>query len=180
MGRLLDGCNDAEVGAAAADVAVHVMDDVFAAGVRSFLQQRHAGDDHAGSAIAALHGALFEEGVVERVVDAFDSGDLFAGGGAHGGDARADGLAIEQYGASAALAFAASVLGSGEREVVAQNGEQGDIGVGVDGPSGSVYGELGDRGHKTIVPLSELRSRRGWWFVTGGWWLCHELQCSPV
>lgn len=180
MGRLLDGCNDAEVGAAAADVAVHVMDDVFAAGVRSFLQQRHAGDDHAGSAIAALHGALFEEGVLERVVDAFDSGDLFAGGGAHGGDARADGLAIEQYGASAALAFAASVLGSGEREVVAQNGEQGDIGVGVDGPSGSVYGELGDRGHKTIVPLSELRSRRGWWFVTGGWWLCHELQCSPV
>src|ERR1039457_1325369 len=116
LGRLLDGRDDAEVSDAAADVAVHVAHDVFAAGVRGFLQQRHAGDDHAGSAIAALHGALLEEGVLQRVVDAFDGRDLFAGGGAHGEFTRADGLAIEQHGAGAALAFAASVLGAGKVE----------------------------------------------------------------
>src|ERR1039457_5964119 len=180
LGRLLDGRDDAEVSAAAADVAVHVAHDVFAAGVRGFLQQRHAGDDHAGSAIAALHGALLEEGVLQRVVDAFDGRDLFAGGGAHGEFTRADGLAIEQHGAGAALAFAASVLGAGKVEVVAEDGEQGDVGVGVDGPAGSVYGEFGDPGHKTIVPLVTCFARRGQGpGGSGAGVVSHAVQCSP-
>src|ERR1700722_7191800 len=129
-GRLLDGCDDAPVGSAAADVAVHVVHNLVAAGVRSLGQQRHTGDDHAGGTVAALHGVLFKECVLEGMVDAFDGGDLFGGGSAHGCNAGTDRLSVEQDGACAALAFAASILGAGQRKMVAEDGEEGDVGVG--------------------------------------------------
>ena len=52
-----------------------------------------------------------------------------------------DGLAVEKDGAGAALAFAAAVFGAGEREAVAQDGEQGFVAGRVDGHLCAVDGE---------------------------------------
>jgi hypothetical protein len=153
LSRLLNGRDDAQVGAAAADVAIHVMHDFIAAGVWDFVQQRHTRHDHAGGAIAALHGTRFDESVLQRMLDAFDGRDLFAGGGPHGRNARADRLAVEQDGACAALAFATSVLGAGKVEVVAQDGEQWGARIGIERPPGSVNDEFGNPRHSSIVPL---------------------------
>ena len=67
------------------------------------------------------------------LLEAFDGGDLCAGGFGHQRLAGFDGVAVEQNGAGAALAFAAAVLGSGEREAVAQDGEQGLVAGRADG-----------------------------------------------
>src|SRR5450755_2411657 len=100
VGRLPDSRDDTEVSAAAADIAVHVTHDFVARGIGSLGQQRHARDDHAGRTIAALHGALLQEGVLERVMDSLDGGDVFAGSRADWKDAGAYGLAVEQDGTS--------------------------------------------------------------------------------
>src|SRR5579862_6754536 len=87
--RLSNGCDDAEVGATAADIAVHMAYDFLARGIGRFDEQRYAGDDHAGSAVATLHGAFSQESILERVMNPFNGGDAFPGGSAHGEDAGA-------------------------------------------------------------------------------------------
>ena len=44
------------------------------------------------------------------------------------------GCAIHQHGARGALSFAAAELGAGEIQVVAQDAEEGAVGVGIDPP----------------------------------------------
>ena len=56
-----------------------------------------------------------------------DGGDLLAGGGPNGKHAGAPRFAVNQDGAGAALAFAATVLAPGQIEEFAEDGEEGSL-----------------------------------------------------
>src|SRR5260370_20674126 len=114
-GTFLDGGDDAVIGAAAADVAVHRADDFVLGGIALFLEEGEGGHDHAGGAVGALHGTGVEEGLLERVeaallFEALDGGDFTATDPARSGAARARGGAVEQDGASAAPALPPAAL----------------------------------------------------------------------
>ena len=128
-GRDRERGDDARIGATAADIAVHVLDDLFGRGLGDLAQEADARHDHAAGAIAALHGARLEKRLLERMelavfLEALDGRDLASGDRAEPGDARADRLAVGQHGAGPAPAFAAAVLGTGQAKVVAQHAEQ--------------------------------------------------------
>ena len=111
-----------------------------------------AGHDHAAGAVAALHGAGVEEGLLERVqlavlLEALDGGDLAGGDRAELGDARARRRAVDQHRAGAATALAAAVLGAGQAEVVAEHAEQRPIAIGVDADRLAVDPQFLDVGH---------------------------------
>src|ERR1019366_516741 len=85
------------------------------------------GEDHAGSADAALGSAFFEEALldgVESFVDgyAFDGGDGCAFALQDGDEAGVDQLAVHEDGAGAA--FAAAFFRAGEAEVLAEDVEE--------------------------------------------------------
>ena len=77
------------------------------------------GEDHAGSADAALGAAFFEETLLDGMEffvsrQAFDGGDLRAFGLQGGDEAGVDEVAVDEDGAGSAVAFAAAFLGAGE------------------------------------------------------------------
>ena len=72
--------DDARIGAAPADVAIHEARDVLIGGIRVSAQQADRGHDHAGRAVAALERFGFEERFLHRVQplavgDGFDGRD---------------------------------------------------------------------------------------------------------
>ena len=80
-----------------------------------------------------MHGSRIEKGLLHGgqlavLLEAFDGCDLLAGRVCDQRLAGVNGLAIHQDGAGAALAFAATVLGSGQVQAIAQDGEQGLVG----------------------------------------------------
>ena len=84
LGGFLDRGDDPRVGAAAADVAVHPRDDSRAFGVRVLIQESDGRHDHARRAVAALHRAAVEEGLLNwmqpiPVDEPLDRADLLAG-----------------------------------------------------------------------------------------------------
>jgi hypothetical protein len=89
-----------------------------------------------------LHGALIQECLLYRMQavalgEAFNGGDLPLSRIADSRNTGSAGLAIDQDGASAALAFAAAVLASCQIEMVAQYEEQAGFGIhvgGIDAP----------------------------------------------
>src|SRR5262245_14062816 len=125
---LLDGRDDAVVGAAAAEVAVHVADDLVPAGVLVGGQELRRLHDLARLAIAALRHGLLDPGLLQGVGgcggEALDGGDTLAFGGRDRCDAGAYRDAVEVDGAGAAERGAAAVLRPGELELVAQHPEQ--------------------------------------------------------
>src|SRR5262249_48138496 len=147
--RLADGQDDARVGSAAADVAFHRPGDVLGCGVRVLAEQRGAGHDHAGCAVAALHRPDLQKGFLQRVelavsLQALDGGDLLARASLNAGDAGPGGLAVDEHRAGAAAALAAAVLAPGQVQVVPQDAEQAPPGVGLDAPPRPVYLQLVD------------------------------------
>src|SRR5580692_10931141 len=68
LGGALDGAEDARIGAAAADVAVHVADDVVAARILISRKQCRGLHDLPGLAIAALRHLQVEPGFLQRMV----------------------------------------------------------------------------------------------------------------
>ena len=133
----MHGRYDARISSAAAEIALERAPDIGFTGVRSLLQQAYAGEDHAGRAVAALHGVGLDEGLLQGMEAAvlrqtFDGGYLFS---FDLGDARyagAHGRAIDEDGASAAMAFATAVFGAGEPEFVAEDPEQEAVRVELD------------------------------------------------
>ena len=108
------------------------------------IQKRGGGHDHAGCAVGALHGGFVEESLLQgmQVVangEAFDRSDLVIPDEADLRAARTLGDSIDEDGAGAALAFAAAVLGAGEVELVAQDGEQGPLRFSINFADGAVY-----------------------------------------
>ena len=97
------------------------------------MQQRGGAQYHARGAVAALHGTRIEEcllhgGEFTVLLQAFDGRDLLADGVSDQRLTGVNGLPVHQYGTCAALALAATVLGSGQVHSIAQDGEQGLVG----------------------------------------------------
>lgn len=130
----MDRLQNAAVGSATADVAVHMADDLFIGGFGLGLpQQRDRGQDHSRRAVAALKCFCFEEGLlyaiqVFAIGESFDGGDVFSCRGTNWSNATADRISIQQNRASAALALAATVLGASQLKSVAENIQEGLVG----------------------------------------------------
>lgn len=140
----MDGGDDARVGAATADVAVHTGCDLGGSWLGSIGQQRSGADDHARGAVPALEGVFVQKGLlygaeVAVVFKTFDGSDPCASSFAGSGLARAGGLAIEQHGTGSALAFAAAIFRSGQIESVAKDGQKCLVGGYCDRHLGAIY-----------------------------------------
>src|SRR5260370_10416438 len=153
----LHGGHDARVGPGGADVALHGAPDLGLGGVRSLFQQAHGGDDHAGRAIAALHGVGLDEGFLQRMqaavlFQAFYSGDLFSGHRDSARNARPHGRSIDEDRARSALALAAAILAAGEFQFVAQDPEEHTVRVDFEAVPLLIYDEF----HASILRLLHL------------------------
>src|ERR1700692_950977 len=118
LGGALDGAKDARIGAATADIAVHMANDVVTARILVGRKQRRGLHDLAGLAIAALRHLQVEPGLFQRMVAVWrhtlEGGDVLA---RHHRDrrlARADRFAVEMHRAGAAHASAAAIFRAGE------------------------------------------------------------------
>ena len=153
----LDGVDDLHVARAAAQVAAQRPLDLGPGRARVRLQQLLGRHDHAGDAEAALDRAGQDERLLDQVrpirrAQALDRRDLRALERGDPGDAREDGLAVDEDHAGAALALAvARLLGPGQAEVLPDQVEQdGLLLVGHDLDGSTVDGE-GDLLHETLV-----------------------------
>src|SRR5258706_3183148 len=113
FGGLLNGGDDSRVSTAAADISLQGLHDFRFTGIRIFLEQRDAADDHTGSTIAALERALIEKSLLHGMklailFEAFDGENGFSVCIADGKLAGAAWRAVEQNCAGAALALAAA------------------------------------------------------------------------
>src|ERR1043165_7179513 len=135
MGSLADRGDDVDVAAAAAEIAAHPLADLVVGTRVSLAQQRRAGAELPRGAVAALEAVVADEGGlqgVESVVagKTFDGDDLLPAA-VHDGEREAGVVApaVDQHGAGAARALVATLLGSGEVEVLAQGIEEGGAGI---------------------------------------------------
>ena len=88
-------------------------------------QQAFHRHDHAGGAEAALEGLVLEECLLHRIEvavlrETFDGGHCFVFDVAREGEAGADGPAVDEHGAGAADADAATFDGALEMQVVTE------------------------------------------------------------
>src|SRR5215510_670619 len=124
-------------GAAAADIGDGLV-DILVGRLRLFLKQRRHRHDHAALAIAALRNIAGDPGLLHpvqlaiRAGQAFDGGDLLAGGLADGHAAGAHRHAVDMDSAGTALCNAASIFGSGQSDVLADCPEKWRIVFDVD------------------------------------------------
>src|SRR3954467_7524889 len=128
LGRALDGGDDAVVGAAAADVAVHVLDDLLARGILVGGQQLGRLHDLARLAVAALRHLLGDPGFLQRMRpigrQALDRRHARALDDCERRGARAHRLAIDMHGARAAERGTTAELRSGELQLIADHPEK--------------------------------------------------------
>jgi hypothetical protein len=142
----VDCTNDPRVGPAAADIAVHEFHDLAFRRTRILFEQRNCRHDHARSAVAALQGIFVEKGLLNGVKliafrQTFYRRDLLLCDSCCFGYARPLRFAVDQYGAGAALAFAASVFCAGQIEIIAENTKQRGLGIGINREGTSVYNQ---------------------------------------
>src|SRR5688500_9456694 len=159
-GDLLDGCTDAEVGRAPAQVSTHRFVDVGVGWVRIAVQERHGLHDLAGLAVTAPGHVVVDPGLLDGVQlatlgQAVDRRDVLALDGADRCDARTPRLAVDVAGACAAEAHTAAVLEAVNVEAVTKNPEELLVVVGVDRDRVAVEceGDVG-RGNQAAYSLS--------------------------
>src|SRR5438093_3459364 len=154
--------DDLDVAGAAAQVPGERLADLVGARRAIHGQQRPGREDHAGCAEAALGGAQPREGVLERIervaLQPLDGHEGAPGEPRRQHQAGADRLAVEQHGAGTAHALAASVLGAGEREAVAQEVEHGPVGRRLAPARPAVERELEGEAHARPRSLPRTRS----------------------
>src|SRR5262249_40722183 len=141
---------------AAADITLQRLHDFFFGWIVILFEQRHAADDHSGGAIRALKRGLVEKrslhGMEEPILlESFNGDDRLASRVTHGKLAGAPRRAVQQNRACAALAFAATVLGSSQPQLFAQCVEQTGGRIRLENPSFSVDLRLDEAGHS--IPL---------------------------
>ena len=89
--------------AAAAQISRQRFFDLAVAGLGIFIEQSFGGHDHAVDAVAALHGLLIDEGLLDFVhflggAQTFESGDGLVLGSADLSNTGADGIAVDDDG----------------------------------------------------------------------------------
>ena len=102
------------------------------------VQQGFGRKDEAGDAIAALHRAVLDEGLLERVqrlavAQALDGRNLAALGAQGGGQAGKHRLAVHDHRAGPAFALIAADFGAGQPQAVAEHVYQQLVGLDLDG-----------------------------------------------
>ena len=122
--------DDVLVGAAAAEVAAHSMEDLILGGRRVGPEEALCGDDLTRGAIAALEGVVFNKGLLDlteflTIQKPFDGGDFGSFGLKRQSQAGVSGTVVDQHRARTALAPLAGRLGAGDAEAFAQHEEQG-------------------------------------------------------
>src|SRR5215831_2571961 len=151
----LDGRDDAVIGAAAAEIAVHVCDDLGAARLRVEPEQFGGLHDLAGLAVAALRHLFGDPRLLQRVRrvgrKALDGDDPLAVHGGRFGLAGAHGLAVHMHRTGAAQAGAAAVFGARQGEMVADDPQKRRRRLGFDRHAFVVQGE---RDHVTSLDFS--------------------------
>jgi len=102
-----------------------------------FIQQGFARHDHAVDAVATLGRLLIDEGLLNFVhllgrAQAFERSNRFILHGAHRSDTGADGIAVHDDRACAALSETAAEFRPVQPEIVTESVEQRHIGLGLD------------------------------------------------
>src|SRR5207249_774898 len=123
--RILNRVNDVRITGAAAQVAFQRVRDLFARWLGIALEQLRAGQDHAGSAIAALQAVALPKSLLHRMQYAilgqtFNGGDLGAIRLHSKQRAGFHRLTIEQDGAGAANARFTADMSAGQLAVVTE------------------------------------------------------------
>src|SRR3954447_1324800 len=139
----LDRLADADISAAAADIAAHRIVDVRIGRMRFVLQQCRRRHDLAGLAISALRDLMVEPGLLDLCADRcrtyrLDRCDLGVTNAIDRGDAGTDGRTVEMHGAGATQRHAAAELRAGHAEHVAEHPQQRRVAIDVDAPRCSV------------------------------------------
>jgi len=159
-GGAVDGFADALVSATAANVAAHEIVDVGVSGIWFFGEERGGRHDLTALAIAALGHVNFDPGLLDGMIaflgETFDGGDFLAGDGGNRRDAGTGGFSVDVNGTSSAERHAAAELGAGHVQGVAQDPEQGHLGINVYGLGFSVEGERD--GHRTSHEERKLQN----------------------
>src|SRR5215217_4792822 len=115
---------------AAAYVAVHPANDLILCRIRLTREQRDGRHDHAGGAVAALHGVLLGERLLDAMQRAgcgrepFNRHYALPLERADGRDARPHSHSVDEHRAGAALPLTAAVFGPGEAELGAEHRQQ--------------------------------------------------------
>jgi len=142
----MNGLADAQVGAAAAQIAAHGFVDFRIGWLGVFGEERGGRHDLARLAVATLRNIQFHPGLLQSMRgvgrEAFDGGDVSINGSPERRHAGALWLSIDVNGTSAALANPATVFGAVKVENIAQHPQQGGVGGGVDGGGPSVNREI--------------------------------------
>src|SRR3954451_17280779 len=139
----LDRLADADISAAAADIAAHRIVDVRIGRMRFILQQCRRRHDLARLAISALRDLMLEPSLLDLRTDRcrtyrLNRCDLGVTNAVDRRDAGTDGGAVEMHGAGATQRHAAAELRAGHAEHVAQNPQQRRVTIDGDAPRGSV------------------------------------------
>jgi hypothetical protein len=122
----LDGGYNSRITSAAADIAVHVFDNLMIAGLSVISKKRSSRHDHARGAVAALQCFFIKKRLlhctqISIALQTFDSRDLRS---CHRsrfcltGPSRST---IDEHSAGTALSLAAPVLRAGKLKAIAQN-----------------------------------------------------------
>jgi hypothetical protein len=164
-GRLLDGRHDSRMRSATADISLQGLRNFHGAGIGVLLQQGHTAYDHSGSAIRALERALIEKCLLHGmqfsvVFETFNGDNGFSRSVADGELARSSRYTIQQDGASATLAFTATVLGSGQSKLFAQRKQQRGFGFRCKRSAPSVDLCVDRPGHLILEASRILSARR--------------------
>jgi hypothetical protein len=132
----LDGRNDAVVGSAAADIAIHMRDDIRTAGLGIFCKQLRSFHDLTGLAVAALGHFFGYPGFLQRMRrvrrETFDRNDLLTRNRTKLGLARALRRAVDVHSAGAAETSPAAVFRAGQPDMIANDPQQRSVRVGID------------------------------------------------
>ena len=129
--RFMDGLTDAEIGAAATNVAVHRRVYILIRGLGNFRKKRGSRHHLPGLAIAALWDVQVGPSELDgmRTVErqAFDRGDVRIVGSGDWRLAGAHCATPEMHGTRAALTDAAPIFGAAQVEDVAENPQKRDV-----------------------------------------------------
>jgi len=126
---LLDRSDDSRMRAAAADIPLQRLNDLFLAGVWIGLQQGYAAHDHSRTAVRTLKSPGIKESLLNRMqgpvfFKTFNRGNWTGGGRTHRNLARSPRCSSDQNRARATRPFPAAVLRAGQAEFIAQDIQQ--------------------------------------------------------
>ena len=162
LGGQLHRVHDFHIAGAAADVIAQGVGDLLPGRAGVLVQQGLGAHDHARDAETALHGPCLAKGIGVRVLfkvrKAFHRQDGFALHAVGLLDAAFDGLAVDEDGAGAASAFAATVLHRGQVQGVPQIAHE--FLILFHGHGLTVYGE-GCHGLRILSSFNHTRQGRG-------------------